>query len=139
MRYIPTSALVRRLLRQAVVWAATADTVAAKIYGPHLEDLAREWCLSHASAATLGGSAHDVLPATVVCREHRVVTSTRQPLGTAAVQRLDHLRDLVAPVATDRPRLLLFSRVGFTADARHLAADRDDIELIDLDRLYRGA
>lgn len=146
--------------RAAEVWAATADTVAAKIYGPHLEDIAREWCLSHASAATLGGPPHDVLPATVACREHRrgheidvvvvatapgsarrvlsigEVKSTRQPLDTAAVHRLDHLRDLVAPMSDDRPGLLLFSRAGFTTDARHLAAGRDDVELVDLDRLY---
>lgn len=148
--------------RATEVWAATADTVAAKIYGPHLEDLAREWCLSHASAGTLGGPAHDVLPATVACREHRrgheidVVViaatpgtarrilaigeakSTRQPVDTAAVHRLDHLRDLVTPKAEDRPGLLLFSRAGFAADARRLAASRDDVELVDLDRLYRG-
>src|SRR5262249_43088259 len=119
-------------------------------------------CLSHASAATLGGPAHDVLPATVACREHRrgheidvvvvatapgsarrvlaigEVKSTRQPLDAAAVQRLDHLRDLVGAVAADWRGWLLFSRVGFPADARHLAADRDDVELIDLDRLYQG-
>lgn len=145
------------------VWAATADTVAAKIYGPHLEDLAREWCLSHASARTLGGSAHDVLPATVACEEHRrgheidvvvvatspgtprrvlaigEVKSTRQLVDTTAVLRLDHLRDLVAaPGAGQRPRLLLISRAGFTDDARRLAAARVDVELVDLDRLYRG-
>lgn len=57
--------------RGAQVWAVNADTVAAKIYGPHLEDLAREWCLSHADSTTLGGTAHDVLPATIACREHR--------------------------------------------------------------------
>jgi uncharacterized protein len=57
--------------RETQVWTANAGTVASKIYGPHLEDLAREWCLSHASSATLGGSAHDVLPVTVACREHR--------------------------------------------------------------------
>ena len=32
------------------VWRDCADTVTAKIYGPHLEDLAREWVLAHADA-----------------------------------------------------------------------------------------
>lgn len=148
--------------RAEEVWASTADTVAAKIYGPHLEDLAREWCLSHASAGSVGGPVHDVLPANVACREHRrgheidavvvatapgaarrvlaigEVKATRQQLGVAEVARLDHLRDLVVHGEGDQPKLLLFSRSGFTADARHLAAGRADVELVDLDRLYRG-
>lgn len=149
--------------RGTQVWTAHADTVASKIYGPHLEDLAREWCLSHASSATLGGSAHDVLPATVACREHRrgheidvvvvetsagarrrvvaigEVKSTERSVGVAEITRLDHLRDLLpdrrVPVP---PRLLVFSRAGFTSDAQREAAGRRDVELVDLDRLYRS-
>ncbi len=149
--------------RATQVWTANADTVASKIYGPHLEDLAREWCLSHASSATLGGSAHDVLPATVVCREHRQgheidvvvveasagarrrvvaigeVKSTGRPVDVAEITRLDHLRDLLpdswVPVP---PRLLVFSRAGFTPDAQRAAASRQDVELVDLERLYRS-
>ncbi|MGH3930436.1 MAG: AAA family ATPase, partial [Pseudonocardiaceae bacterium] len=145
------------------VWAANADTVAAKIYGPHLEDLAREWCLSHADSTTLGGSAHDVMPATVACREHgrgheidvvvvqtsagtrrRVtaigeVKSTTRPIGVPEISRLDHVRDVLPDSSVVMPpRLLLFSRAGFTADVHRTAASRSDIELVDLDRLYRG-
>ncbi|HEX6471297.1 MAG TPA: ATP-binding protein, partial [Streptosporangiaceae bacterium] len=38
-----------RLVRHAAeqVWNDSADTVSSLVYGPHLEDLAREWCLSH--------------------------------------------------------------------------------------------
>ncbi len=145
--------------RAQEVWAATADTLAAKIYGPHLEDLAREWCLSHADPGTLGGHPHDVLPATVACREHRrgheidvvvvataagsarrvlaigEVKSTRRPIDVDEVLRLDHLRELIGQ---GRPRLLLFSRTGFTTDATRLAGVRTDVELVDLDRLYRA-
>lgn len=149
--------------RAAQVWTANADTVASKIYGPHLEDLAREWCLSHASSTTLGGSAHDVLPATVACREHRQgheidavvvetsagarprvvaigeVKSTGRPVDVAEITRLDHLRDLLPDSrVTAPPRLLVFSRAGFTSDARRAAASRQDVELVDLDRLYRS-
>ncbi|MFN2496235.1 MAG: ATP-binding protein [Pseudonocardiaceae bacterium] len=148
--------------RSTQVWTANADTVAAKIYGPHLEDLAREWCLSHAGFMALGGVAHDVNPATIACPEHRQgheidvvvveasagarrrvvaigeVKSTVRPISVTTITRLDHLRDLlpdsqvVAP-----PRLLLFSRAGFTADTLRAAARRHDVELVDLDRLYR--
>lgn len=149
--------------RGTQVWTANADTVASKIYGPHLEDLAREWCLSHASSATLGGSAHDVLPATVACREHRrgheidvvvvetsagarrrvvaigEVESTGRPVGVAEITRLDHLRDLLPDSRVPAPpRLLVFSRAGFTSDAQRAAAGRRDVELVDLDRLYRS-
>ncbi|MGH3939794.1 MAG: AAA family ATPase [Pseudonocardiaceae bacterium] len=149
--------------RGTQVWTVNADTVAAKIYGPHLEDLAREWCLNHASSAALGGLAHDVNPATIACRKHqqgheidvvvvetsagerrRVVAigevkSTVRPIDVAAIARLDHLRDLLpgSQIAAP-PRLLLYSRAGFTADARRTASGRHDVELIDLDRLYRG-
>ncbi|MGH8906964.1 MAG: AAA family ATPase [Egibacteraceae bacterium] len=149
--------------RAAQVWAASADTVASKIYGPHLEDLAWEWCLSHASPTTLGGQAHDVLPATVACREHRrgheidvvivetpagaprrvvaigEVKATSRAVDEAAITRLAHLRDLLPDArVSGPPRLLMFSRAGFTADAQRVSASRNDVELIDLDRLYRG-
>jgi AAA+ ATPase superfamily predicted ATPase len=149
--------------RATQVWTANADTIASKIYGPHLEDLAREWCLSHASFATLGGSAHDVLPATVACREHRQgheidvvvveasagarrrvvaigeVKSTGRPVDVAEIIRLDHLRDLLPDSWVPAPpRLLVFSRAGFTSDARRAAESRQDVELVDLERLYRS-
>jgi uncharacterized protein len=149
--------------RAAQVWAANADTVASKIYGPHLEYLAREWCLTHASSTTLGGQAHDVLPTTVACREHRrgheidvvavetmpgaprhvvaigEVKATQRAVDEAAITRLAHLRDLLPDSrVSGHPRLLVFSRAGFTADAQRVATGRTDVELIDLDRLYRG-
>ncbi|MGH3683665.1 MAG: hypothetical protein ACRDRU_29705 [Pseudonocardiaceae bacterium] len=36
------------------------------------------------------------------------------------------------------PRLLVFSRAGFTPDARRVAASRQDVELVDLERLYQS-
>ena len=148
--------------RAAHVWAANADTVASKIYGPHLEDLAREWCLSHANAATLGGQPHDVLPATVACKEHRrgheldvvvletaagaprrviaigEVKATGRDVDESVITRLAHLRDLLPDPQRSPPRLLVFSRAGFTVGAGRVAASRNDVELIGLDRLYRG-
>jgi hypothetical protein len=39
----------------------------------------------------------------------------------------------------DPPRLMLFSRSGFSADLRDTAVKRNDVELVDLDRLYHGS
>jgi hypothetical protein len=78
------------------VWERSATTAAAKIYGPHFEDLARQWCLRYADEETLGG------------------------------------------VVEQLPKLLLFSRSGFTDGLAAEAATRPDIELVSLDRVYRG-
>jgi AAA+ ATPase superfamily predicted ATPase len=146
----------------ARVWADCADTVAAKIYGPHLKELARQWCLWHAGPATLGGRPSIVVPATLACRVHQrsheldvvvirkhpgaadevlaigEVKSTTKPVGEAEMRRLEHIRELVPATGgrVGRPRLLLFSRAGFSQGLE--AVSRDDLELIDLARLYQG-
>jgi hypothetical protein len=38
-----------------------------------------------------------------------------------------------------QPEVLLFSRSGFTADLTDEAAGRPDVDLIELDRIYRGS
>lgn len=144
------------------VWRESADTVTSKIYGPHMETLAREWTLAHAAAATLGGTANLVQPATVACREHRAgheldvvaladlphepvrilaigeAKATNKHIGMAEVTRLEHLRDLLpSERVAGTVKLLLFSRTGFTTEVQR-AGERDDIELIDLERLYSG-
>jgi AAA+ ATPase superfamily predicted ATPase len=146
------------------VWESVAGTIASKIYGPHLEVLARQWCVLHASTSTLGGRPNHVRPATLPCRQHRqgheldvVVSSapafeqerilaigeakaTTQPVGEAELTRLDHLRQLLPADRVARPpRLLLFGRAGFSPALRRAAAARADVELIDLERLYRGS
>jgi uncharacterized protein len=45
--------------------------VASLINGPHREDLARSWCVDHASTQTLGGLPSRCEPALVACREHK--------------------------------------------------------------------
>jgi AAA+ ATPase superfamily predicted ATPase len=145
------------------VWQDNADTVNAKIYGPHFEELARQWCLWHAQPATLGDRPSIVQSATMACAKHRqgheldVVVSRQRPgqtnqvlaigeaksttsrVGDAELTRLEHLRDLVPEDRYDSPpRLLLFSRNGFTRELHRTTQTRHDVELIDLERLYQG-
>ncbi|HVA59206.1 MAG TPA: ATP-binding protein [Mycobacteriales bacterium] len=141
------------------VWAELADTVSSRIYGPHFETLARAWCAEHADPATLGGGASRVGATEVACREHGrtheldvVVLEVRanrgsrisaigeakwrtEPVGAGQLARLEHLRNLLgAPDA----KLLLFSRTGASRQLVSLASARDDVEIIDADRLYTG-
>lgn len=145
------------------VWASAADTVAGKIYGPHFEDLARRWCFQYAAAETIGGVASRVRPTEVACREHRqgheldvVVTetvsfgkdrivaigeakATADQVGIGQLERLEHVRALLPTALTQgAPKIVLFSRAGFTAGLSLSAAGRADIELVDLARLYSG-
>jgi AAA+ ATPase superfamily predicted ATPase len=153
--------LVRR--EAARVWSEVEDTVVSRIYGPHFEDLAREWVLAHASTSTVGGQADWVRPATLSCREHREgheldVVAMRsapfepdrvlaigeakaisKPVGVGNLQRLEHLRDLLPDARViEPPRLLLFGRAGFSTALTAASAGRSDVELVDLDRMYRG-
>ena len=50
------------------------------------------------------------------------VTSTGRPVDVAEITRLDHRRDLLPDSWVPAPpRLLVFSRAGFTSDARRPA------------------
>ncbi len=149
---------------RARVWGESADLVASLIQGPHLEDLARSWCVDHASAETLGGLPSRCEPALIACREHKSnheldvvvsadapnarsrvlaigeVKAVRSPIGLNQLRRLEHIRTLVpADPAADQPKLLLFARHGFTPDLNAEARTRRDVELIDLPRLYSGS
>jgi len=145
------------------VWSGNTDTIDSGILGPHFEHLARTWCFEHASEATLGGWATHVRPAKIACREHKqgheldvVVTEsnayqadritaigeakgTGSPMDIAHLERLEHLRGLLPSAKVNStPKLLLFARSGFTPVLADLAARRADVELVDMDRLYRG-
>jgi hypothetical protein len=149
---------------RARVWADSQDTVAALIYGPHLEDLARSWCIEHAAPETLGGLPSRCEPAVIACREHKrnheldVVVSADPPgeksrilaigeakatnwlVGLNQLERLRHIRSLLPSDAiAGEPKLLLFSRQGFTPDLTAEALSHPDVALIDLHRLYHGS
>jgi uncharacterized protein len=150
--------------RGAQVWRSSADTVAARIYGPHFEYLARDWCFEHAAPETVGGTASHVRPSEIACAQHargheldvvvietvpfgadRVTAvgeakCTGDQVGVAQLERLEHIRGLLPPGrVTSLPKILLFSSSGFTADLQSAAGRRADVELVDLARLYAGA
>lgn len=67
------------------------------------------------------------------------VKATVRPVDVVEITGLNHLRDLLPDSSVPAPsRLLVFSRAGFTPDARRAAASRQDVELVDLERLYRS-
>jgi uncharacterized protein len=145
------------------VWELSRATVAAKIYRPHFASVARQWCLRHAADETLGGVARAARPIRIGCRGHgkeheldavvvedpvasgRVTAIgeanvTSGPMRARQLRRLEHLRGLLPGDRVGQPpRLLLFSAAGFTTDLAAEAASRADVELVDLDRIYRGA
>lgn len=142
------------------VWAQTADTVSAKIYGPHFEELARTWCAEHADPATLGGQPDLVAATQIACREHGrtheidviVIDKTpnhpnriaaigeakwqQRPCGPEQLTRLEHLRELLA---AEGAHMLLFSRTGFADELVAASQSRADLELVDAARLYAGS
>jgi hypothetical protein len=145
------------------VWARSQAVVTARIYRPHLESVARQWCLRHAEEKTLGGVARAARPTRIACGEHNCehglgaaiiedavasgritaigeANATNGPMDARPLRRLEHLRGLLP---SDRigqpPKLLLFSAAGFTTGLVEEAAPRADVELVGLDRIYLGA
>jgi len=58
-------------------------------------------------------------------------------VGPDQLTPLEHLRTLMK--LPSNVKLLLFSRAGFTDALHHVATRRDDVELVDLQRLYTGS
>jgi hypothetical protein len=66
--------------------------------------------------------------------------NTNHPVDTRQLRRLEHLRGLLPSGRVEsQPRLLLFSRSGFTADLTDEAGPRPDVDLIGLGRIYQGS
>ena len=153
--------------RAAAAWAASQDAFSARILGPHFEDLARQWTRRFASPATLGGEVSIVGQATINDpagrARHEVdvlalaegdaqhakrvriralgeAKSRNRSLGGTELARLERIRTVLGERGHDvsQARLLLFSRTGFADSLRAAADARDDVELVDLDRLYLG-
>ena len=145
----------------SAVWDDAAARVASLIYGPHLEWMAAEWLLTHASPETIGGSPRLVGPSTLSAGRARhqidlvavepdrhgkdrviLIGETKAgptPVGLGELARLDDIAAALGDRAGAGLRRLLVGRGGFTAELRRMARQRPDVELADLERLYDGS
>lgn len=142
------------------IWAHALPTFESQVLGPCFEAAARYWATHFADRATFGGHADHVGPTTVMlgdgteCQLDVVVADddaetaserTVLAIGEAkAGERMTerHLRRLKAARSAlggraSGARLLLFG-AAHAPELVEAASQRTDIELIDLDRLYRG-
>jgi len=148
--------------RAADAWADAQARFATHVLGPHFEDLARHWTIRYASEQTTGGRLARVGATQVNDPAGRSQTeidvvgihagdSTKvgllgeakfrtQPAGVAVLAHLERARDLLAGRATVKAdvKLVVFSASGFDPALLAAAHNRDDVELVDLDRLYAG-
>jgi hypothetical protein len=147
------------------LWRDLEHTFRSQVLGPCFESMARSWVMHFADSATIGGPPAHVGP-TVLTVKNRdsgagepreidlVVTAddasvpgqrTVRALGEAKVgQRmtLRHVRKLEDARAAfgdlaASAKLLLFGQ-SFDETVLSAAVDRDDLEIIDLERLYEG-
>jgi uncharacterized protein len=139
------------------VWTDSEPTWRSQIVGPHFDYLSHVWLRSYASKQTVGGNATRIGKLVVADRLNRtsieldaVVLGDRDQVlvvgeAKATVEqrsvndllRLEHARSLLGPKAA-RARLMLISRSGFDRALRAKAKVRNDVELVDLERLYEG-
>lgn len=161
-------AIVRRDLARfearetTAAWQDAKPRLDSQVAGPHFEAMARLWARKYASNQTLGGPSRQVGFVQVNDPELRqafeldvVIRATDgdgpklQAIGEAKggeakraqsdLQRLERLRGLLTSRAdAASAKLLLFGRSGFDADLEEAARGREDVELIDLRRLYEG-
>jgi DNA-binding transcriptional ArsR family regulator len=148
--------------RALEAWADAQGRFSAHVLGPHLEELARLWTIRYASPETTGGRLARVGPTQLNDPSGRsrieldvVGLSAGEPtrvtlIGEAKLQaqragrgvlaRLEHARDLLGHRTAIDPeaKLVVFSASGFDRELQATAHRRRDVELVDLERLYRG-
>jgi uncharacterized protein len=133
----------------------------SQVVGPAFEQLARDWVAHHAADATIGGNA-TMVSAAIIGRRHLegdenqldVVAVERDARGRrhvlaigeakhhtrpATVDHLNRLRGLRERIGAPHAKLLLISAAGFDRTVVRDAQRHDDVELVDLDRLYHGS
>lgn len=137
----------------------------SRVRGPVFEEQARTWVRRFAAPETIGGMAvHvgasqvtigktdyqlDVVVAGADTGDGVEVAPAERPVqaigeakagetvGLSHLRHLERARAALGPKAVDA-RLLLFAP-GFDAELRRAAAERGDVELVDLERLYGGS
>jgi AAA+ ATPase superfamily predicted ATPase len=150
--------------RFAEAWPEAQARFSTRVLGPHFEQLARDFTFRFASPTTTGGAVGRVGAAVINDQKARaqheldVVATTRTADGSSEVvaigeakhtnrvrtiadlDRLGRIRMLLADrgAAPATTKLLLFSANGFDRNLTQVSVGRDDVELIDLDRMYSG-
>lgn len=151
--------------RFADAWADAQPRFSTHVLGPHFEQLARDFVFKFASPVTTGGQVSEVGAAIVNDSKARaqheldVVAMVRRGSGAtevAAIGEAKHTTKMRTIADLDRlqtirallidrgqaqavTKLLLFSATGFDRNLLAAAEAREDVELIDLERMYRGA
>jgi AAA+ ATPase superfamily predicted ATPase len=146
------------------VWERSQSTFRSKVVGPHFEQICRTWARWYASADTLGGQRTRVESGTVADPEARTSHEVdlavfgrtddgreallaigeakwNETMGTGHLDRLRRIRELLRKRSgTDAAgtRLLCFSGAGFSDGLRAAAGADPSVQLVDLERLYRG-
>jgi AAA+ ATPase superfamily predicted ATPase len=159
----PNQARLTRRSNPAEAWAQSRDTFLSKVVGPHFEQLCRDWVSWHAEPDTFGGLPIEVTSGTVadpaartshevdivvrgaVGQDHGILLSIGEAKWNKVmdVRHLDRLRHILGLLAsrgidTSHARPACYSGVGFTP-ALQEAAERGEVVLVDLGRLYGGA
>jgi len=155
------SRLARHDADRARIWRHLLPTFESQVLGPCFEAAARYWTAQFAAPETLGAEPDHVGPTVltlpdggerqldvVVSRDDGGPASERPVLSIGEAKagervsqrhlmRLEEARAALGGRAADAT-LLLFG-VEFTPALISTAANRGDVELIDLDRLYHGS
>lgn len=148
--------------RAQEAWNDAQTRFATHVLGPHFKDIARQWTIRHASERTTGGrlarvgstqvndpagrsrAEVDVVgiragdsPEVGLLGEAKFSTA---PVDVGVLGRLERAQDLLAKHATvsQDAKLALFSASGFDRALLAAARGREDVELVDLERLYAG-
>jgi uncharacterized protein len=150
--------------RAPTVWNRVQSTFRSKVMGPHFEAMCREWARWYAAPETYdghptraaAGTVND--PAAKTGREVDVAVFGRDDhgretllaigeakwndtMGLGHLERLRHIRDLLTErgtVGAEHARLMCFSGAGFTDELRRLAEQDCGLQLVSVERLYRG-
>ncbi|MFF5155040.1 ATP-binding protein [Streptomyces sp. NPDC000348] len=159
----PETALLSRRRGAARVWEHSRPTFLSKVVGPHFERLCREWVEWHADPGTFGGMPIQVSSGTVadpasrtgieadvvvhgaIGQDQGILLSVGEAkwnkvMHLGHLQRLRRMLDLLAArgVDTGHATPACYSGAGFDPDLR-AAADRGEVVLVDLQRLYTGS
>ncbi|GAA3372686.1 hypothetical protein GCM10020367_28640 [Streptomyces sannanensis] len=136
----------------ALTWQRSRTVFLDKVVAPHFAQLCREWAVQYADPATFGGTPTSATVGTlpdhvvdVVVRGGDTLLSVgaadwHAPMGVPHLDRLhDVLRALSAHgVDTSHARPACYGASGFTPELQ-AAADRGEVVLVDLPRLYEGS